>query len=549
MFDKDRYQTLEIEADNEGSTLLRLAGGVYDLRVFVGGRTGCYAFKTARLKRLSFLELSHAYSRKLSHMLRGGLNIGRVASLIGRVLKNKNSFGMRVGDSRTPSPDGQLSSGKLLFEKPECIERRLNALTDRPCFLLVLPDGQGAQDSGLKEQIYPYFTLDKDVRHDGVVWLGEGDVLLPDALLVIAEQFANNSQIRRYLVDTTCAGQLSAHIAWDPVLYRRLLPTPYVWRGHFSAVSDILTLPRSDCAVINLPLAIKDKPHLDVVPPESDDGAVAHTAAPCSIIIPTRDRSDLLEACLAGLFENTWWPHEVIVVDNGSTEPRTFSLLETYKAKGLKVIRADVPFNFSVLCNIGAGHAQHDYLLFLNNDIVLRDTNWLTYIMDEAQNADAGAVGMRLLYADGRLQHGGVMLGVTQMCGHLWRGLSEVGQQNEPRLMQNSLRSAVTGAALCVNRQKFHQAGMFDEAHFPVTLGDIDLCLKLNALGYNTVFVAQAVAYHLEGESRGDDSLPAKLRRRQMELQAFYAKWRHLIHNDPWLPASVSRGTEVFRFR
>jgi GT2 family glycosyltransferase len=138
---------------------------------------------------------------------------------------------------------------------------------------------------------------------------------------------------------------------------------------------------------------------------------------------------------------------------------------------------------------------------------------------------------------------------MTQLCGHPWRGLPPAGQQDVDRLCRNSLRAAVTGALMCLSRARFEAVGGFDEAAFPVTLNDVDLCLKLHAHGWFTAYAAQAEAYHHEGESRGADIDPEKQARRQRELNAFAAKWSRMIEGDPWLPACVSRATERFDFR
>ena len=138
------------------------------------------------------------------------------------------------------------------------------------------------------------------------------------------------------------------------------------------------------------------------------------------------------------------------------------------------------------------------------------------------------------------------MLGLSQLCGHLWRGLARDLQDAEPRLAHSSLRRAVTAACLCVSRARFDAVGGFDAERFPVTLNDIDLCLKLEAAGGVNIYCATAEAYHLEGESRGADDDLAKAARRHTELLAFSRTWRGEDGQigDPWLPPSLSRAGE-----
>jgi GT2 family glycosyltransferase len=263
-----------------------------------------------------------------------------------------------------------------------------------------------------------------------------------------------------------------------------------------------------------------------------------------SVIIPTRDQADMLDACLKSVFDAASPSDEVIVVDNGSVEPATFSVFERYKDQGLKVVRADIPFNFSKLCNMGAALAAGELLVFLNNDVVVGDRALLRDMASVALCPNVGAVGARLLYQDGTLQHAGIAFGLAEVCGHIWRHASKSGGAAVPQVEFPSLRSAVTAACLCVEARKFHDVGGFDEVFWPVTLNDADLCLKLAERRWYSVYIPANTVFHLEMKSRGADETAEKKLRRQREISAFIEKWSEKALEDPFLSPVISLATE-----
>ena len=235
-----------------------------------------------------------------------------------------------------------------------------------------------------------------------------------------------------------------------------------------------------------------------------------------SIIIPTRDRADLLRKCLDRISRSTYRRVEVIVVDNGSVEEATRALLES---RELNVVRDDGPFNFSRLINAGAAVAKGDFLLLLNNDTEAINEDWIEAMLEHAQRPQVGVVGARLLYPDGRPQHEGVVLGIGgTFAGHIdWRGY--LGLSHAVRNC-----SAVTAACTMTRRSIFEELGGFDEG-FRVAYGDVDYCLRARESSYLVVYTPYALLYHYESASRRTDSPPEdeKLARQ---------RWGHLI--DPY---------------
>lgn len=245
-----------------------------------------------------------------------------------------------------------------------------------------------------------------------------------------------------------------------------------------------------------------------------------------SVIVPTRDRHDLLRTCLAGLARTDYpAPLEIIVIDNGSQDPATLDYLAQLDPGFARVLRDDGPFNFAALNNRAVEQASGELLCLLNNDIEITDPCWLMTMAHQAMRADVGAVGAQLLYRDGRVQHAGVVLGVGGGAAHAHRllELDEEGYFRRHALPQ--FTSAVTAACLVVQREKFLGVGGFDAVNFPVAFNDVDLCLKLGERGWKTLYEPRARLVHHESVSRGLDRDRAGAARLANELEALQQRW------------------------
>lgn len=268
------------------------------------------------------------------------------------------------------------------------------------------------------------------------------------------------------------------------------------------------------------------------------EGIAASGARPgVTVIVPTRDRLDLLRACVTGVLEGTDYDGalDVIIVDNDSKEAATLAYLnEMARHPRVRVRRHPGAFNFAAICNGGAAEDTHEILLFLNNDIIVHDRAWLRHLVDFAEQPGVGAVGAKLLYPGGRLQHAGVALGLTGSAGHIYAGAPGNAAGLDGELTAPRELCAVTGACLAVSRAKFDAVGGFDAEHFAITLNDIDLCLRLRARGWSTIYTPLAVLEHRESASR------PKKRVYDRELAVFRARWGDLVRDDPFFHPAFS---------
>jgi O-antigen biosynthesis protein len=235
------------------------------------------------------------------------------------------------------------------------------------------------------------------------------------------------------------------------------------------------------------------------------EGPVTHCDAyQASIVIPTRDKVDLLSDCVTSLARTRNARFELIVVDNGSTGADTARYFEGLRTMSdVRVISRPGPFNFAWLCNEGASHARSPALVFLNNDTVVLEQLWLCKLLRWARRSDVGAVGARLVYPSLTIQHAGIVLGLKGASGHLDVGASLDEPGYLGRLRNAHEVTAVTGACLVVEKKKFDAVRGFDSKRYPVEFNDIDLCLRLTQSGWRTVLDPEAVLLHRESASRG----------------------------------------------
>ncbi|MFT8244256.1 glycosyltransferase family 2 protein [Roseomonas sp. BN140053] len=256
-----------------------------------------------------------------------------------------------------------------------------------------------------------------------------------------------------------------------------------------------------------------------------------------SVIIPTKDRPELLAACTAGLLERTDYPAlELLVVDNGSTDPAARELLARLEARpGVRVLRRPGPFNFAALNNAAATEAGGEVLLLLNNDTEVLHPDWLREMASHALRPDVGAVGAKLLYPDGTVQHAGILLGPEGAATHVGRGAAAAAPGYDGQLACTRDLSAVTGACLALRRDVFRAVGGMDE-RLAVTWNDVDLCLRVRAAGLRVVWTPHAALLHRESVSRG---LEAANREKQERFRAEQAlvreRWGEALDRDPFL--------------
>lgn len=277
--------------------------------------------------------------------------------------------------------------------------------------------------------------------------------------------------------------------------------------------------------------------------------SIAGPLPPVSVIVPTRNRLDLLRTCLDGVASTDYPDIEVIVVDNGSDDPATLAYLDGLAPDGYRVLRHPGPFNFSALNNHAANQAKGHLLCLLNNDIEVLSPDWLKTMASQAMRQDVGAVGARLLYPDGRIQHAGVVLGIGGGAAHAHRLLQPDEEGYFHRHAIPQFVSAVTAACMLVTRERFLAVGGLDEQNFAVAFNDVDLCMRLNQRGWQSLYEPRATLIHHESVSRGFDRDPVGAARLAKELAALKRLWRTGEQVDPFHHPQLSPFSERFVIR
>jgi GT2 family glycosyltransferase len=273
-----------------------------------------------------------------------------------------------------------------------------------------------------------------------------------------------------------------------------------------------------------------------------------------SIIVPTRDRHELLAGCVEGVLNRTDYPNiELIIADNESIEPQTLALFEELKVDPrVRIFRCPGPFNYSAINNAAAREASGEILVLLNNDIDIIGGDWLSELASMAIRPEVGCVGAKLLYANDTVQHAGVVLGIGTfnsgpgVAGHFGTGEGRAefgyfGQYVVPRDL-----CAVTAACLAVRRDVFEKMGGLDEKNLAVAFNDVDFCLRVYATGLHVIWTPHAELYHLESASRGAEDAPEKLERFKREGQFMRDRWSGLLDNDPFYNPVFSRWGPLF---
>ncbi len=262
----------------------------------------------------------------------------------------------------------------------------------------------------------------------------------------------------------------------------------------------------------------------------SNDAAV-------TVIIPTRDKADIVSRCLESIFSrSTYGCFNVLLVDNGSIEAATHSLIAAWTAKEparFGVMHDDRPFNFSALNNAAVRTCESPYVIFLNNDTEIVSPDWIEALLEYAQRDGVGAVGALLLYPDGRIQHAGVVTGIGGLAGHIFKRLPGTAGGYYDAVQTVTNYSAITAACLMIRRRTFESAGGFDET-LPVAWNDVDLCLRLRSLGYRAVYLPHVRLIHHESISRGLNGDAQRHARNEEEVARMRRRWNIAGTPDPY---------------
>ena len=385
--------------------------------------------------------------------------------------------------------------------------------------------------------------------------LRSGDLLAPSALYLLALELAahTNAAVLTFDEDHLVDGARTAPRccgAWSPDLLRAgATPGAVLARQETIAACGGL----SPGGLRELLLRLSDSVPRDAI--RHVPGVLLHRGAEpvyaeplrcslpaepplASIIVPTRDAAALLQRTLDGVLHRTAYPRiEVIVLDNGSTDPAALATLASLaRDERVRVLPAPGPFNYSALNNEGVAAARGEVVVLLNNDMDVIEPGWLSELVAHAMRPDVGAVGCKLLYADGTVQHAGIVTGMTGLAGHVFRGQPA----DAPGLALTRNVSAVTAACLAMRRSVYLSCGGMDAVALAVSYSDVDLCLRLREAGLLIVWTPFACLLHLESVSRGADANPENRARALREHDALLRRWGARLLRDPFYSPCLS---------
>lgn len=266
-----------------------------------------------------------------------------------------------------------------------------------------------------------------------------------------------------------------------------------------------------------------------------------------SIVIPTRDRRDLLEQCITSLARTTYPAVEIIVVDNDSTDPETLNWFEAFdNGHDHRVVRHPGKFNYAAVNNSAVKQTHGEVLCLLNNDTEVIEPGWLDEMVRWIQQPDVGAVGAKLLYGDNRMQHAGVLIGLGGLAGHGHHLLDRDEFGYFSRLTIAHEVAAVTGACLVTRRSTWEKLGGLDEK-LAVAFNDVDYCLRVrHDAGERIVWTPHALLHHHESLSRGAEDDLMKVARFNAEVDRVMTRWQHVLADDPAYSPNLSLDADSF---
>lgn len=327
----------------------------------------------------------------------------------------------------------------------------------------------------------------------------------------------------------------------DPKRIRHIPKILYHWRA--IPGSTALLLSEKNYPVEAARRALTDhfarkNQKVELIPVPGDHWRVKYplpaTPPRVALIIPTRNRVQLLRQCIESILAKTSYPnYEIVVVDNGSDEPETLSYLENLQRRGIRVLPYHQPFNYSAINNFAVRQTDAELIGLLNNDLEVINNDWLDEMVSQAVRPEIGCVGAMLYYPNDRIQHAGIIIGLGGVAGHAFRDFPRgaPGYFNRARLAQNY--NAVTAACLVIRKAIFEKVHGLDEKALSVAFNDVDFCLKVRAAGYRNLWTPFAELYHHESASRGAEDTPEKHERFRLEVETMLERWKSEIKHDP----------------
>ncbi len=265
-----------------------------------------------------------------------------------------------------------------------------------------------------------------------------------------------------------------------------------------------------------------------------------------SILIPNRDNINLLKTCIDSILKITNYEnYEIIVIENNSEKKETLEYYdEISKNEKVRIINSGIKeFNYSAIINFGVRNVDGEFVLQLNNDTKVLNSDWLENMIGYAQNKEIGAVGARLYYGDKTIQHAGIIIGLSGIAGNQLVNLPYGKHAYFGREAATRNVAAVTGACLLCKRELYEEVGFMDEEKFKVAFNDVDFCLKLLEKGYRNIYNPYCELMHYESKSRGYEYTEEQEKRFNQESENFKSKWKKYIDYDPYYNVNFTRKT------
>lgn len=451
--------------------------------------------------------------------------------------------------------------------------------------------------NSIKKQNYPYIktsVISKDLlsidslKEDYCVFVNNGTILEKDAISILINEIKESSAIYS---DHDKSGIIKNHAKFKPnfsidllrsynyidmavmfktsnlIDYHRSNINDYVYENLLvlfennkiiNHVSDILfhlkkeaQLPSNEILnqhfkrlQLNVETSTKNEFYYNYYIPSPQEGV--------SIIIPNKDHYEDLKLCIDSILNHTKYIlFEIIVVENNSETKEIFEYYETLqKINNIKVVYWEGEFNYSAINNFGVRYASYNYFLFLNNDIEVRQNNWLSKLLGCISRQEVGIVGVKLLYPNHTIQHCGTIYGIWDIASHVFLDQKEdyIGYMKRTLVQQNL--SVVTAACMISKRSVFEQVGGFDES-LKVAFNDVDYCLKVRQLNYLVCLDPSVVLIHYESKSRGSDEISEEKRNRfKNEVNRMNEKWHEVIlKGDPYYNVNLTLDRTDFTIR
>ena len=271
------------------------------------------------------------------------------------------------------------------------------------------------------------------------------------------------------------------------------------------------------------------------------------------ILIPNKDAIEILKTCIESIKKlTTYENYEIVIIENNSTEKETFEYYEALKEnEKIKIVYYPKKgYNYAGIINYGVKNCDGEYVVQLNNDTELITPNWIEKMLGFAQREDVGAVGGRLYYPDGSIQHAGIVVGICGLAANMLTNLPKDthGYFAKESLIQNM--SAVTGALLFSRRDIYEKVGYMDEENLAVAFNDVDFCLKIRELGKLVIYNPFVEFWHYESKTRGYEDTPEKKERFEREANNFKTRWKDFIEKgDPYYNINLRDDTAQYEVK